>query len=84
MVFLLASARSQGERPPGVWDAIEDIFFGCKMRANFPQGDWAQYAAKNRDMWLRNECAMKPPTVGEDPNAREGGLKKECERLEAR
>ena len=54
------------------------------MRANFPQGDWAQYAAKNRDMWLRNECAMKPPTVGEDPNAREGGLKKECERLEAR
>jgi hypothetical protein len=84
IVFLLASARSQGEHPPGVWDAIGDTYFGCNMQRRFPHGDWAQYAAKNRDQWLRNECAMKPPTVGEDPNAREGGLEKECKRLGAR
>ena len=84
VVFLLASARSQGEHPPGVWDAIGDTYFGCNMQRRFPHGDWAQYAANNRDQWLRNECAMKPPTVGEDPNAREGGLEKECKRLGAR
>ena len=80
MVFLLASARSQGERPPAVWDAIGNTFFGCHDRMRFPKGDWTQYATKNRDVWLRNECAMKPKSE----HAREGGLIQECTRLGAR
>ena len=75
MAFLLASARHYGDRPQGFLDAAGDTFFGCHDRMRFPKGDWAEYAAKHRDEWLKKECDEKPDKT------RGQGMKKECSRL---
>jgi hypothetical protein len=75
LVFLLAAATNNGNRPRRSWDALGDTFQGCKYRGRFPYGDWANHVTKSRDKWFKQECNLKAP------DKREAPLKKECERV---